>query len=92
LYSQGNAVYCNLGFNFAGLIMINRNIRLEINESLKNFPVVAILGPRQAGKSTIAKDVLTKLKKSIYLDLEHPGDIEKLSNPLLFFNKNRENR
>jgi predicted AAA+ superfamily ATPase len=90
LYPQGNAVYCNLGFNFTGLMMINRNIRLEINESLKNFPVVAILGPRQAGKSTIAKDVLTKFKKSIYLDLEHPGDIEKLSNPLLFFNENRE--
>jgi len=70
--------------------MLNRNIQNEIEESLRNFPVVAILGPRQSGKSTIAKNIISKYKKSLYLDLENPGDIAKLSNPLLFFQENRE--
>jgi len=68
--------------------MIKRNIASEILTSLKSFPAVAILGPRQSGKSTLAKDLISKFKGSIYLDLEHPGDLKKLSNPLLFLKEN----
>jgi uncharacterized protein len=70
--------------------MINRKIKCEIEESLRNIPVVAILGPRQSGKSTIAKDIISKCENSIYLDLEAPQDIEKLSNPLLFLMENQD--
>jgi predicted AAA+ superfamily ATPase len=39
-----------------------RHIESDLNKSLKNFPAVAILGPRQCGKST--KDVYS-IKKNV---------------------------
>jgi uncharacterized protein len=40
--------------------MIKRVVQKKVEESLKNFPVVAILGPRQVGKTTLAKEILKK--------------------------------
>jgi predicted AAA+ superfamily ATPase len=62
--------------------------RLEskrIRKYLENFPAVAILGPRQCGKSTLARHVLMDYPDTIYLDLENPEDRIKLSDPGLFF-------
>jgi len=44
------------------------------------FPIVGILGPRQCGKSTLAK----QFNFPTYLDLENPRDLAKLDNPQLF--------
>lgn len=55
-----------------------------VEERLAQFPVVALLGPRQVGKTTLAKK-LSRDKKSIYLDLENPVDIEKVNDPLSYF-------
>lgn len=55
--------------------MINRNLAPKVIESLTQFPAVAILGPRQVGKSTLARSVA---HGAIFLDLERPADIAKL--------------
>ena len=47
---------------------------------MKTFPAIVILGPRQVGKTTLAKLLSKNLKKKIhYLDLERSSDFEKLS-------------
>lgn len=65
--------------------LIPRNLAAEINRQLQHNPVVAILGPRQCGKTTLARQIVKPLKKSVYLDLENPADLAKLDDPLAFF-------
>ncbi|MBM4329776.1 MAG: ATP-binding protein [Deltaproteobacteria bacterium] len=64
---------------------ISRNLEKKVAESLQAFPAVAILGPRQSGKSTLAKAIMEKRADHIYLDLERPSDLQKLAEPELFF-------
>ena len=64
--------------------MIERMIRCDIEKALMRQPAVAIIGPRQVGKTTIALDI-AKNKQTIYLDLESYADREKLRDPILFF-------
>lgn len=60
--------------------MIHRSLQEEIIKALKNFPAVVILGARQTGKTTLAKQAAKlQKKKSMYLDLENPADLDKLS-------------
>lgn len=60
--------------------MITRILEGKLIESLRNMPVVVILGPRQVGKTTLALDLAkTALDKPIhYLDLELNSDLAKL--------------
>ena len=69
---------------------ISRLLESEIQECLQDFPAVALLGPRQCGKSTLAKALITDKKDVIYLDLERPSDLQKLSEPELFFAHNSD--
>ncbi len=69
---------------------INRHLENKIEKSLGNFPVTAILGPRQCGKSTIAKHILENKPNSIYLDLELPSDLDKLENTEWFLQSNKD--
>ena len=62
-----------------------KNLEKKLKSLLKNYPAVALLGARQVGKSTLAKEILTQLKNSIYLDLELPTSLNKLSDPEAFF-------
>ena len=66
---------------------IHRNIEAELKECLREFPAVAVLGPRQCGKSTLAQKIIAEVKDAIYLDLENPNDLAKLQAPELFFNQ-----
>ena len=60
--------------------MIKRNLQHSIQKTLKTMPVVALLGPRQAGKTTLALEVAKTIsKESAYLDLELDTDLAKLS-------------
>lgn len=60
--------------------MITRSAERDILELVKYFPCVAIIGPRQVGKTTLAKIIRQKLEKpSVYLDLETISDYAKLS-------------
>lgn len=64
---------------------ISRSLEEHIRRSLKKFPVAGLIGPRQSGKTTLAKMLLKNIgKKAIYLDLELPSDINKLQSPELF--------
>ncbi|MBE9531087.1 MAG: ATP-binding protein [Proteobacteria bacterium] len=65
--------------------IINRYLAGTVKRRLQNNPAVAILGPRQCGKTTLAGQIVKKIKQSVYLDLENPGDLAKLSDPLAFF-------
>lgn len=63
--------------------MILRTIEPQLLEALENMPAVALLGPRQVGKSTLAHkiaDVYTQ-KPKLLLDLESEFDRTKLTNP-----------
>jgi predicted AAA+ superfamily ATPase len=59
--------------------MIERLLTPAILETLAVFPAVALLGPRQAGKTTLAHTVGATQAQSVYLDLESPGDRQKLT-------------
>ena len=69
---------------------IDRLISNQISRKLNNIPAVAILGPRQCGKSTLAKHMLKNYPNSIYLDLERTSDINKLRDPETFFTINHD--
>lgn len=71
--------------------MIDRLIKNKIEKYLAIFPAVAIIGPRQCGKSTIAKSFVRDIKDSYYLDLEKDLDLAKIANPDIFFIPNRNN-
>ena len=53
-----------------------------ISQSLERNPVVALLGPRQCGKTTLARFVASQ-RDSTYFDLEDPLTLARLENPLL---------
>ena len=65
--------------------IIDRHLAGTVKRRLQNNPAVAILGPRQCGKTTLAGQIVKKFNQSVYLDLENPGDLAKLSDPLAFF-------
>jgi uncharacterized protein len=56
----------------------------KIRRALEWSPVVAIIGPRQCGKSTLAKEILKDFSESVYIDLELPSDQRRLEDPELF--------
>jgi uncharacterized protein len=59
--------------------MIKRQQEAHINSLLKQFAAVAILGPRQVGKTTLAKQLAAGRKDSaLYLDMEKPADRNRL--------------
>jgi uncharacterized protein len=63
--------------------MINRDLCPALTEALADSPAVALLGPRQAGKTTLARQIGDQRnselpQSSIYLDLESPQDRQKL--------------
>src|SRR5207302_269055 len=65
--------------------MIGRLLKVELEKSLKTFPVVALLGPRQVGKTTLAHTFALQAEKpAVYLDLERPSDLAKLADPELY--------
>ena len=69
--------------------MIIRNITQELHLIASQYPVVTILGPRQAGKTTLAKQ---SFKQHHYCNLEHP-EVRQLAedDPVAFFKRYRGN-
>lgn len=71
--------------------MINRRASSEIKDSLSFFSVVSIIGPRQVGKTTLAKQIMSEsAKPTLYLDLELQSDLFKLNDAELFLSQHSE--
>ena len=60
--------------------MIKRLIQDELLQSIGKKPAVALLGPRQVGKTTLALEI-ARTRPSLYLDLETASDRAKLADP-----------
>jgi predicted AAA+ superfamily ATPase len=54
----------------------------RVRAALLASPVVSLLGPRQVGKTTLARE-LTRGRRVSFFDLESPADLARLSTPLL---------
>jgi predicted AAA+ superfamily ATPase len=71
--------------------MIRRRIQSRVSALLRQFPAVAILGPRQAGKTTLALALAKEYgQQALYLDLELPSDRAKLSGPELYLKRHED--
>jgi predicted AAA+ superfamily ATPase len=69
---------------------VKRIITASIEQKLENMPGVVILGPRQCGKSTLAKAIISEIRGAVYLDLERASDVSKLRDPEAFFSLNSD--
>ena len=69
--------------------MIERRIKQQVREALDRQAAVALIGPRQVGKTTLACEVADE-RDALYLDLEDRNDRQKLSDPGLFLEQYEE--
>lgn len=69
--------------------MIIRQLSAELARALDEAPAVALLGPRQAGKTTLALEV-AKTRPAIYLDLESESDRAKLAEPEQYLSQHED--
>ena len=58
--------------------MINRKLKQKLVERLDDNPAVALMGPRQVGKTTLALEIAQE-RDAIYLDMENERDASKVS-------------
>jgi predicted AAA+ superfamily ATPase len=56
-----------------------------LRQLLAEFAAVAIIGPRQVGKTTLAFEFIEQHPPASYLDLESPADAAKLTDPAVYF-------
>lgn len=63
--------------------MIARRLYSQVVAQLEEAPAVALLGPRQSGKTTLALQIARE-RRSVYLDLESPSDRAQLADPELY--------
>jgi uncharacterized protein len=70
--------------------MFQRKLFQLIESRLQDYPAVALLGPRQVGKTTLARAVLARYPGAVMFDLERESDRAALSRPELFFAAHRD--
>ena len=70
--------------------MIPRIITPDVERALSRQAAVALIGPRQVGKTTLALEI-ARLRDALYLDLEDRDDRNRLAEPALFLD-NLEDR
>lgn len=63
--------------------MISRLLYPKLSEALAHSPAVALLGPRQVGKTTLALEI-GQTVNALYLDLESEQDLAKIAQPELY--------
>ena len=71
-------------------LFIQRDLIKHLKQYLDIFPAVAVLGPRQCGKSTLIKSLNQYFDEVLYLDLQRESDLNKLLEPELFFETNTD--
>jgi uncharacterized protein len=80
--------YAFITFNVIFADMIERHLLENVEYLLSVTPAVALLGPRQVGKTTLAHAIAEKTD-AIYLDLEDPLDIQKVQEVVSFHAENK---
>lgn len=60
-----------------------------IRRDLACFPSVVLLGPRQVGKTSLAREVASEIPDALYLDLEDPAVAGRLSNARSYLDLHR---
>jgi uncharacterized protein len=70
--------------------MTQRHIQTRLGEFLAQFPAVVLLGPRQAGKTTLALAEAERRGDALYLDLELPSAQRQLDDPEAFLLAHRQ--
>jgi predicted AAA+ superfamily ATPase len=70
--------------------MLKRILSPLLAGRLQHQPAVAILGPRQVGKTTLAHEIANGSPGTIFLDLERESDRAKLARADLFFPRHRD--
>lgn len=70
--------------------MLTRIAEGIVEQRLAQSPAVALLGPRQVGKTTLAKAVASRHPDAMLLDLERESDRAALSRPELFLAAHRD--
>ena len=56
-----------------------QSLAKHVNESIEHFRMTALLGPRQCGKTTLARTF--EVPRENHFDLEDPLDQARLQNP-----------
>lgn len=69
--------------------MIERRLAADLRERLGFYPGVVLLGPRQVGKTTLARAIAAEHGDALVLDLERPSDRAQLAEPELFLAQHR---
>jgi len=79
-YSTCNVENSWYAFN----MQIIRQIEIDLAKRLlKSNPIVALLGPRQSGKTTLSQQIVRQIKdETHFFDCENPKDIHRLTDPL----------
>lgn len=67
-------------------ISIKRELFSEIKKHQKNIPAIAIVGARQVGKTTLAKELVVENENTLFLDLEKSSDREMIKETEAFLN------
>lgn len=70
--------------------MIDRKAQARLADRLTRAPAVLLLGPRQVGKSTLARAMAATQLGAVVLDLERASDRAQLAEPELFLARHRE--
>ena len=74
-------------------VPVHRHQEDRIKEYLGIFPAVALIGPRQVGKTTLARAIARVGESAdvagVYLDLEDPADLGKLDDPGAYLSRHR---
>jgi predicted AAA+ superfamily ATPase len=70
--------------------MLKRRLFSEIDSRLRQQPAAVLLGPRQVGKTTLARQVAAAWPDAVFLDMEDEGDRARLAQPAAFFGRYRD--
>lgn len=71
-------------------MMLSRQRQGDIDRDLRRSPAVALLGPRQVGKTTLARAIAAERPGTLLLDLERESDRAAVERPELFFPAHRD--
>lgn len=69
--------------------MLDRLLATDLRDRLAFYPGVVLLGPRQVGKTTLARAIAAEHPDALVLDLERPADRAQLAEPELFLAQHR---